>query len=187
MRLVDIMGCQCDEFIFWGWYWHRLSCSSRYGAGLGSGYGDTGNSTVGVITISNSTVKASSLMGGAGLGSGDGSNDGWNRPGKSVVDLVMISNSTVNASSSDASGIGTGAFFLGGISTVGRIRQSDVNRPMQDGPVDIGSHGNTAQVGLLAQPSACFLNCDSKMADFPINASSIIFSNPSVVIETQQN
>jgi hypothetical protein len=85
------------------------SSGSNYGSGLGSGCGDGdgGNSFVGDITLSNSTVIVSSY--GMGIGSGVGD---WN--GESKVDVITISGSEVRTvNSKNGAAIGSGCASAG--------------------------------------------------------------------------
>jgi hypothetical protein len=126
-----------------------IDASSSYGSGIGTGYCSPGDSHVNKLTISNSTINASSSFAGSGIGTGycdsanssvneltivdsiintsssDGSGIGTGVSlfcGSSHVNELTIANSTINASSSDGSGLGTGPRSVGGASTIEMLR-----------------------------------------------------------------
>jgi hypothetical protein len=76
------------------------------GAGIGSGDGCSGDSTVSALSIESAAVSAESVSAGAGVGSGYGS---------SVINSLAIENSRINAVGSSQPGIGgSGAIVFSG-------------------------------------------------------------------------
>jgi hypothetical protein len=132
------------------------------------------------LTMWNSTVTATAWLYGAGIGSGYG--DG----GASEVDEITISNCTVTTeSSSHGSGIGSSDISLNGIgrSAVGLLRISN-STIMASGAMNfsaIGSGPSGSEVGSLVFSGLCLIECNRTGLAQTINASSIVFSDASLI------
>lgn len=81
--------------------------NGQYAAGIGAGYGYGGVSSVGLLEITNSIVRAESGLYGAGIGGGYGANYG-----RSDVNSIAALNSTVFAVGHQAAAIGAGSSYL---------------------------------------------------------------------------
>jgi hypothetical protein len=112
----------------------------------GNGSADTvdGSFTIGVLTISHSTVNASGLGGGAGIGSG------YCPMGNPTIRALPISNSTFVANGSrSGAGVGGGFAIRSGRSVLRQIALVDVNGTAKGDLAGIGCDYRGNDVGLL--------------------------------------
>jgi hypothetical protein len=100
----------------------------------------------------------------------------------------MIYNGNITASSSSqASGIGTGFGGSGGISFVETLSVLGGNMTANGTLAGIGSGGEGGEVQKLKFSGNAVLTCDAIATKFPVNASSIVFSNGSFLFVTPRD
>jgi hypothetical protein len=156
-----------------------VTARASFGSGIGGGYIASGESTIGDITIVNSTINATSLSNGCGVGSSSGGK------GSASVQHISISHSTVIASASQyGSGIGAGYWTSATAqSTTEEITITDsviISSGSANGP-SIGAGHLGSRVDSLKFFGHNIVNSTST-ANFPqINATSILLCNASVV------
>jgi hypothetical protein len=86
------------------------------GAGIGSGFGESGVSSVGTITIRNGIIYTKGGSHGAGIGTG------YAQGGSSTVDKIVVNQGTIVAiGGTDGAGIGTGGGRVRGTAVVKSI------------------------------------------------------------------
>jgi hypothetical protein len=179
------------------------------GAGIGSGRAerDSGTSLVTELTVVNATIEAVGSSA-AGIGSGYACSSG-----RSSVLSVRILSGNITASGSAGAGIGSGDAYLYGNSSVTRLTLSNgtINAKGLSAGAGVGSglsssHGDSnvpsliivngkisaigsSKPGIGGTDSLTFsgvseLSAYSTADSFPIDASSIIFANASVIAQT---
>jgi hypothetical protein len=90
-------------------------------------------------------------------------------------------------SSSWGAGIGAGRGVNGGISFVRSLSIRGGKMTANGTLAGIGSGGEGGEVELLRFSGNAVLTCDANVTKFPVNASSIVFSNASLIFITSRN
>jgi hypothetical protein len=161
----------------------NINVSSSFGSGIGRGHNSSnGNSTVWNVRILNGNISASDSHD-SGIGGGHRSS---NR--SSIIWNVTILNGSIKANSSSGSGTESGHGMAGGRSVVGTISLLGGTIRVISKLSGIRSGGEGGEVKLLAFTGNVHLICNVKsFTKFSVNASSIIFSNASILFETQRD
>jgi hypothetical protein len=127
-------------------------------------------------------ITGSSSACGSGIGSWDrynGKSSVWNR---TIVNVdISASNSSIGAE------IGAGSGREQGISRIGLLSVMDGMIRAKETLAGIGSGGEGGNVELLRFSGNPVITCDADFAKFPINASSIVFTNASLIFTTPRN
>jgi hypothetical protein len=121
-------------------------------------------------------------MSGAGIGSGLASD------GNSTVGSVTILNGNITASSPDGgAGIGAGYGSYAAISLIENLSILGGKITANGTLTGTGSGGEGGEVQFLKFSGNTTVTCDSDPGKFPVNASSIVLSNGSLIFTTPRN
>jgi hypothetical protein len=142
------------------------------------------------VTVVSGNITASSSSSAYGYGSGIGSGYGY-YGNSTVVNLTIVSgNITANSSLSFygyGSGIGSGSATSGGASTVEALSVLGGTIRGHGAVAGIGSAGGGGETRLLAFRGTAALICNANAGKFPINASSIVLSDASLIFGTESD
>jgi hypothetical protein len=139
------------------------------------------------LEILNGNITASSSASGdrESYGSGIGSGRGHTSGNSTVVNLSILNGNITASGSNGGAGIGAGSAAANGSSSIGTLALIGGRIAADGGLAGIGSGGEGGDVGLLTfAGSGLFVRCAADGPKIPINASSIRFSNSSVIFET---
>jgi hypothetical protein len=100
------------------------------------------------------------------------------------VNLTIVSGNISASSSSNGSGIGSGSATGNGSSTVGALSLLGGTIRANGTLAGIGSGGDGGEVGRVVFSGTIALICNAAKAKFPVNASSILLSNASLIFGT---
>jgi hypothetical protein len=132
--------------------------------------------------IMNGNITASRSSYGSGIGSGDGS---YGNP--TVLNLTIRKGNITASSPNRGAGIGGGRGRTGGKSPIETLFIMG-GRITANGTLGgIGSGGEGGEVRLLRITGNAVLTCDADLTKSPINASSIVLTDASLVFTTPRN
>jgi hypothetical protein len=133
--------------------------------------------------ILNGNITAISSSYGAGIGSGMG---GYTST-STVLNLTILNGNITARSSDRGAGIGAGYGTSQRLSRVGILSILDGTITANGPLASIGSSGEGSEVQLLRFSGNAMLICNTDATKYPVNASSIVFSNASLVFATSGN
>jgi hypothetical protein len=156
---------------------------SSKGAGIESGEGWYGKSSVWTLPIVNENITAICSYRGSRIGSGEKCEGN-----SSIVWNVTILNENITASNSSiGAGIGAGSGREQGISHLGILSVMGGMIRAKGTLARTGSGGEGGDVKLLKFSRNAVMTCNADLTKFPINTSSIVFTNASLIFITPRN